>query len=124
MSRVQVPSIAQLSPFLAMSTFEAIILGIIQGLTEFLPVSSSGHLELGQYVLGLTHLDRYVLFNLVCHLGTLCAVFAVFLPQIKDTLVSDRKKLIQVIIGTLPLFPLVLLMKPIKSLFDQPQYLG
>jgi undecaprenyl-diphosphatase len=57
---------------------QAIILGIVQGLTEFLPVSSSGHLLLGQYFLGLDQ-DRFGLsFDVALHLGTLVAVVAFF----------------------------------------------
>lgn len=106
-----------------MSTFEAIILGFIQGLTEFLPVSSSGHLKLAQFFLGFQNLNRYIIFDLVCHLGTLLAIFLVFFKQIAATL-SDRLRFSQIILATLPLFPLVLMMKPIRAVFDQPQYLG
>jgi undecaprenyl-diphosphatase len=105
-----------------MSIFEAIILGIIQGLTEFLPVSSSGHLELFQTLLGLTDLNNYILFNLICHLGTLLALVIIFFESIKRAFQSSQ--FFQVVLGTLPLFPLVLILKPIKSLFDQPEYLG
>jgi undecaprenyl-diphosphatase len=57
---------------------EAVFLGIVQGLTEFLPVSSSGHLLLGQYFLGLDQ-DRFGLsFDVALHLGTLVAVVAFF----------------------------------------------
>ena len=57
---------------------EAIFLGIVQGLTEFLPVSSSGHLLLGQYFLGLDQ-DRFGLsFDVAMHLGTLLAVVYFF----------------------------------------------
>ena len=57
---------------------EAVILGVVQGLTEFLPVSSSGHLLLGQYFLGLDQ-DRFGLpFDVALHLGTLVAVVSFF----------------------------------------------
>lgn len=57
---------------------QAIILGVVQGLTEFLPVSSSGHLLLGQYFLGLDQ-DRFGLsFDVALHLGTLVAVVSFF----------------------------------------------
>ena len=57
---------------------EAILLGVVQGLTEFLPVSSSGHLLLGQYFLGLDQ-DRFGLpFDVALHLGTLVAVVSYF----------------------------------------------
>ncbi len=57
---------------------EAIFLGIVQGLTEFLPVSSSGHLLLGQYFLGLDQ-ERFGLsFDVAMHLGTLLAVVSFF----------------------------------------------
>lgn len=57
---------------------QAIILGVVQGLTEFLPVSSSGHLLLGQYFLGLDQ-ERFGLpFDVALHLGTLLAVVAYF----------------------------------------------
>jgi len=106
-----------------MSFFEALFLGMVQGITEFLPVSSSGHLILFQKILGLKDLDKYMLFDLICHLGTLLAIFLVFFPQIKNTF-SDRKRSVQILIGTLPLFPLALLFKPLKNLFNQPEYLG
>lgn len=57
---------------------EAVFLGIVQGLTEFLPVSSSGHLLLGQYFLGLDQ-ERFGLsFDVALHLGTLVAVVSFF----------------------------------------------
>ena len=59
-----------------MSVLEAIVLGIVQGLTEFLPVSSSGHLVLGQALLGIRLPG--VTFEVTVHLATLCAVLWVY----------------------------------------------
>ena len=58
--------------------FQAIVLGVVQGLTEFLPVSSSGHLLLGQFFLGLDQ-ERFGLsFDVALHIGTLVAVVSYF----------------------------------------------
>tara|TARA_B110000483_G_C18078807_1_gene497235 strand:+ start:268 stop:1059 length:792 start_codon:yes stop_codon:yes gene_type:complete len=65
-----------------MNLFESIILGLVQGLTEFLPVSSSGHLSLFSNFLGQA--DEDLLFELLLHLGTLLAVFIVFWKKILD----------------------------------------
>jgi undecaprenyl-diphosphatase len=59
---------------------EALVLGIVQGLTEFLPVSSSGHLVLGQHLFGIN--EPEVFFDVVLHLGTLGAVCVVFRQEI------------------------------------------
>lgn len=109
-----------------MSIWEAIIQGIVQGATEFLPVSSSGHLALSQHILGV-QLDS-LLFDILLHLGTLIAVFAVyykliwrlikaFFSLIADLVHGrfkwkemdhDRRLLMMLIIGLLPLFLLFL----------------
>ena len=69
-----------------MTTGEAIILGIIQGLTEFLPVSSSGHLVLLQKIFGMKHAELF--FNVGVHLGTLVAVIIVFRLEIKKIITA------------------------------------
>jgi undecaprenyl-diphosphatase len=107
-----------------MSIIEALFLGLIQGITEFLPVSSSGHLVLFQNILGLKNLKEYIVFDVICHLGTLLAIFLVFAKEIKELLFKDHKTFLKIVVAILPLFPLLLLMKPIKAAFEQPQYLG
>ncbi len=70
-----------------MSYFQAIILGIVQGLTEFLPVSSSGHLVLVPFLLNW-NLDpqKAFLFDVLVQLGTLVAVFVYFRQDLLDIL--------------------------------------
>jgi undecaprenyl-diphosphatase len=65
-----------------MTLIQAIILGIIQGLTEFLPVSSSGHLVIIQQIFGLK--EPELVFDIMLHIGTLIAVFIVFRKDIAD----------------------------------------
>ena len=69
-----------------MSFLEAILLGILQGLTEFLPVSSSGHLVLAQQFLGLK--EPLVFFDVMLHVGTLAAVLVVYRDTIKQLVVG------------------------------------
>ncbi|MEM6263544.1 MAG: undecaprenyl-diphosphate phosphatase [Bacteroidota bacterium] len=64
-----------------MNLFEAIILGIIQGLTEFLPVSSSGHIELGKVILGVKPKDP-LLFSVVVHAATALSTIVVYAKDI------------------------------------------
>jgi undecaprenyl-diphosphatase len=105
-----------------MTTLEAIILGIIQGLTEFLPVSSSGHLVLFQQIFGLKEAELF--FDVCVHLGTLVAVIVVFRREIRNIITallrlvslagqkekflqqvesdSDLKMTLLIIIGSIP----------------------
>jgi undecaprenyl-diphosphatase len=63
---------------------EAVVLGVVQGLTEFLPVSSSGHLVLFQHLFGLV--EPELLFDVCVHVGTLAAVLVVFYRDILNLL--------------------------------------
>ncbi|MEJ2155720.1 MAG: undecaprenyl-diphosphate phosphatase [Desulfobacteraceae bacterium] len=67
-----------------MNWIEAVVLGIVQGLTEFLPVSSSGHLVLFQHLFGLV--EPELLFDICVHVGTLAAVLVVFYRDILNLL--------------------------------------
>ncbi len=90
----------------------AILLGAIQGATEFLPVSSSGHLSLGQAWLGIDPQSAGHRFNIVLHAGTLIAVlwvyredvrklFGVLVRPTQDT--PDRRRLLRMLLASLPL---------------------
>jgi undecaprenyl-diphosphatase len=62
-----------------MNTFVAIVLGIVQGLTEFLPISSSGHLVIFQELFGMNDLEEsHLLFDTLLHFGTLLSIFLVY----------------------------------------------
>lgn len=66
-----------------MSIFEAILLGLVQGLAEFLPISSSGHLALLQHFFGIEG-ENVLIFAVMLHVGTLFSVFAVYWQEIKE----------------------------------------
>ena len=109
-----------------MTVIEAIIQGIVQGLTEFLPVSSSGHLSITQHIMGMQ--EDNLFFSVMLHIGTLVAVCAFYYKLIwrlikaffslvgavftgkfkwKD-MDDDRNMLVMLIIGLVPLFLLFL----------------
>ena len=109
-----------------MNIFEAIIQGVVQGLTEFLPVSSSGHLAITQHIIGVT--EGNLFFNVMLHIGTLVAVVAFyykliwrlikeFFAIIKDVFTkkftfkemnNDRRMIFMLIVALCPLFLLFL----------------
>jgi undecaprenyl-diphosphatase len=66
-----------------MEIIHALILGLIQGLTEFLPVSSSGHLALAQVLFDMK-VSTGVIFEIVVHFGTLCSIFIYYRSEILD----------------------------------------
>lgn len=79
-----------------MTLLQAILLGIIQGITEFLPISSSGHLILGQELLGLD-VANLKAFDVTVHVGTLLAILLYFRRDLLDT-----KRWPYLILGTIP----------------------
>lgn len=81
-----------------MSFFQSIVMGIIQGLTEFLPVSSSGHLAIFKHILNIKT-DTRILFDILLHLGTLLAVFAVYFSDIKDLIVEGCKLIVDICVN-------------------------
>lgn len=125
-----------------MSVFTAILLGLIQGIAEFLPISSSGHLAIAQNLLGL-NTDVPEFFDVLLHLGTLLAVFVAYWQDIKDMVreffcgVGDiarrstptpvppaRRLILLIIIGTLPLFAVLPIHKKVQALSGNMVFIG
>jgi undecaprenyl-diphosphatase len=69
-----------------MTWWEALLLGLVQGLTEFIPVSSSGHLVLGQYLLGLDTDTADVTFEVFVHFGTVLSILTVYWDEVAELL--------------------------------------
>jgi undecaprenyl-diphosphatase len=107
-----------------MSVFQAIILGVIQGVTEFLPVSSSGHLVLFQKIFGIT--EPALLFDTLVHCGTLAAVVVVLRRDILNILTCLFQPLtLYLIIATIPAVIIALLFKDfIEKAFTSGAFLG
>jgi undecaprenyl-diphosphatase len=113
-----------------MTIIHAIFLGIIQGLTEFIPVSSTAHLLLGQRLLGLPASDETFSFLVIIQLGTLVSVFAFYWQDLlsiaKATLnfrrsTSDRNLGLYIIVATIPaLLAGYLLKDAVEAIFRQP----
>ncbi len=108
---------------------EAIILGVVQGIAEFLPISSSGHIviasDLIQRTTGATHdPESNLLMNVALHLGTLFSILWVFRQQIVTRL-KDWNYFIAVVIATIPLILTGLLLKDwIDNAFNEPIIAG
>jgi len=103
-----------------MSYSQAIILAIVQGLTEFLPISSSGHLVIFQKLFNLT--EPPVLFDVLVHVGTLGAVLVYFR---KGLIKISQKTIWLVIIGTIPAAIIGLLLQDyISQIFNSLKLVG
>ena len=117
-----------------MSLLSSILLGLIQGVAEFLPISSSGHLAIAEHLLGMSGAsDIPEFFDVLLHLGTLVAVFVAYWDDVRDMVVEffcgvrdlargstptpappARRMILLIIVGTLPL----LIVLPIKDLVE------
>ena len=108
-----------------MNFFEAIILGIIQGLAEFLPVSSSGHLMVFHRLLGIESNDNLT-FIVVLNLGTLLPLLFVFRKDILALVKQPFQKTVYLlIIATIPIVIVTILFgNSIESLFQSTQFLA
>ena len=107
----------------------SIILGIIQGLTEFLPVSSSGHLELAKYLMGDTSVaEQSLFFTVMVHVATALSTLFIFRKDVADILKGIFQKewnesktfAVNVIVSMVPAALVGFLMEPmIEMLFDR-----
>ena len=127
-----------------MTLLSSILLGVIQGVTEFLPVSSSGHLAIAQHLLNISGASESPpFFDVLLHLGTLFAVFAAYWEDIRDMIleffygVSDlvhrttpnrvppaRRMILLIIVGTLPLFAVLPIKDTIEALGDNMYFVA
>ena len=127
-----------------MSYLTAVLLGLVQGVTEFLPVSSSGHLAIAEQLLNLQGASNVPdFFDVLLHLGTLVAVFAAYWDDIRDMIVEffagigdlahhstpnpvppARRLILLIIVGTLPLFVMVPFRRFFSSLGDNMYFIG
>jgi len=107
-----------------MTIWQAIILGIVQGIAEFLPISSSGHLVLMQRVFGIDLPS--MTFDILVHLGSLCAVFAVFWKDILALIKKPFQKMTaMLIVGTIPAVVVGFAFKDqIEQIFNQGFFLA
>ena len=111
-----------------MNWLEALILGVIQGLTEFLPVSSSGHLEIGQALLG-TSGEENLPFAILVHTATVLSTLVVFYREVAQlfrgtftTLRWNAEKdyVAKILVSMIPVFIIGMFFKDEVSLSLQP----
>ena len=128
----------------AMSLIHAVLLGLIQGIAEFLPISSSGHLAIAEHLLNMQGASQVPEFyDVLLHLGTLLAVFIAYWTDIREMIVEffrgvgdlthhrtpktvppARRMILLVIVGTLPLFIMVPFKRFFESLGDNMYFVG
>ena len=127
-----------------MSLLSAFFLGLIQGVSEFLPISSSGHLAIAQNLFHITPKGADdTFFSILLHLGTLVAVFAAYWSDIKEMVVEfflgirdiargqtpapvppARRLILMVVVGTLPLFAVLPLQDWLEGLSANTCFVG
>jgi len=107
-----------------MTSLQALILGLIQGVAEFFPISSSSHLTIARTLMGIPHSEIFLAFDLFCHFGTLIAALYFFRKDIRLIFFQRRDKLLQILLAITPLFPAYLLLKPFREMTHQLSLTG
>lgn len=109
-----------------METFKAIILGLIQGISEFLPISSSGHLKLGEAILN-TPIEENLMFTVLVHGATVLSTLVIFRKDILSILKNitkfewnnDTKYTVQIIVSMIPIAIVGLFFKDtVETIFE------
>ena len=107
-----------------MNILQAVMLGILQGFAEFLPISSSGHLVLAQKIFGVE--EPSLAFDVALHLGTLIPVFVVFHKELLSLLMRPFQKMTFLLaVGTLPAVIVALFFQDaLEAMFHGGQFLA
>ncbi len=106
-----------------MNWLHAFFLGLIQGITEFFPVSSSAHLKIFKTFFEIPTGEETVIFDLFCHLGTLLALIYYLRRDILEFFYYPRR-LLPFVVALVPLVPFYFLLKPLREALSKPEYLG
>ena len=127
-----------------MTFLSSFLLGLVQGIAEFLPISSSGHLAIAQNLLGMSDAGTVPeFFDVLLHLGTLVAVFVAYWADIKDMVLEffrgagdlihhstpnpvppARRLILLIILGTLPLFVVLPVKDAVQGLSNSMVFIG
>lgn len=127
-----------------MTFLSSFLLGLVQGIAEFLPISSSGHLAIAQNLLGMSDAGTVPeFFDVLLHLGTLVAVFVAYWADIKDMVLEffrgagdlihhstpnpvppARRLILLIILGTLPLFVVLPVKDAVQGLSNSMTFIG
>ena len=108
-----------------MNVFQAALMGLVQGLAEFLPISSSGHLLLARKLMGITN-ENPLVFEIVVHVGTLIAVIIVFRKDIWNMIMHPfSRPVLLLVVATVPTVIFTLLFSDfVEQAFDEGACLG
>jgi undecaprenyl-diphosphatase len=105
-----------------MSLFLACLLGFVQGVTEFFPISSSTHLRLCKQLCGISENDLF--FDIICHLGTLGALLIYFRSDLRLLFANRGRECVLFFIALLPLVPGYFFFKPLRAAILLLPHLG